>query len=91
MEVYTLYVHEQRAGHAYADTALAQEAVHPSRRSREDRLSGFIVHWTFPPGLSKESKWLAYYVSLSRPHSFTKSLSHGVPEKEIIEAGRART
>ena len=25
---------------------------------------GFIVHWTFPPGLKKESMWLAYYVSL---------------------------
>jgi len=31
---------------------------------------GFIVHWTFPPGLKKESIWLAYYVSLSRPRSF---------------------
>ena len=48
---------------------------------------GFIVHWTFPPGLSEESKWLAYYVSLSRPRSFSKLLSHGLPEREIIEAG----
>ena len=30
---------------------------------------GFIVHWAFPPGLKKESIWLAYYVSLSRPRS----------------------
>ena len=48
---------------------------------------GFIVHWTFPPGLSKESKWLAYYVSLSRPRRFSKLLSHGLPEREIIENG----
>ena len=48
---------------------------------------GFIVHWTFPPGLSKESKWLAHDVSLSRPRSFRKLLSHGLPEREIIEAG----
>ena len=48
---------------------------------------GFIVHWTFPPGLTKESKWLAYYVSLSRPRSLSKLLSHGLPEREIIEGG----
>ena len=48
---------------------------------------GFIVHWAFPPGLRKESKWLAYYVSLSRPRSFGQLLSHGLPEREIIESG----
>ena len=48
---------------------------------------GFIVHWTFPPALTKESKWLAYYVSLSRPRSFSKLLSHGLPDRAIIEAG----
>ena len=48
---------------------------------------GFIVHWTFPPRLAKESKWLAYYVSLSRPRSFSKMLSHGLPEREVIESG----
>ena len=48
---------------------------------------GFIVHWTFPPGLLKESKWLAYYVSLSRPRSFGQLLSHGLPEREVIESG----
>ena len=48
---------------------------------------GFIVHWTFPPGLRKESKWLAYYVSLSRPRSFRQLLSHGLPEREVIESG----
>ena len=47
----------------------------------------FIVHWTYPPGLSKESLWLAYYVSLSRTRSFSKLLSHGLPEREIIEGG----
>ena len=88
MEVHALYVQEQRASLADADTALAQEAVDTTRRSREKTADpGFIVHWTFPPGLSKESKWLAYYVSLSRPRSFSKLLSHGLPEREIIEAG----
>ena len=48
---------------------------------------GFIVHWTFPPGLKKESLWLAYYVSLSRPRSFAQLLSHGLPDRGIIEAG----
>ena len=48
---------------------------------------GFIAHWTFPPGLTKESKWLAYYVSLSRPRSFARLLSHGLPDRAIIEGG----
>ena len=48
---------------------------------------GFIVHWTFPPGLKKESVWLAYYVSLSRPRSFGQLLSHGLPDRSIIESG----
>ena len=48
---------------------------------------GFIVHWTFPPGLSKESKWLADYVGLSRPRSFKQLLSHGLLERGIIESG----
>ena len=48
---------------------------------------GFIVHWTFPPGLKKESLWLAYYVSLSRPRSFGQLLSHGLPDRSIIESG----
>ena len=46
---------------------------------------GFIAHWTFPPKLSVESKWLAYYVSLSRPRSFSQLLSHGLPDRRIIE------
>ena len=48
---------------------------------------GFIVHWTFPPGLKTESIWLAYYVSLSRPRSFGQLLSHGLPDRSIIEPG----
>ena len=28
---------------------------------------GFIAHWAFPPKLPLPSKWLATYVSLSRP------------------------
>ena len=48
---------------------------------------GFIMHWSFPPGLVAESIWLAYYVGLSRPRSFPKMLSHGLPLREIIEGG----
>jgi len=48
---------------------------------------GFIVHWTFPPRLSKESIWLAYYVSLSRPRSFKQLLSHGMPLRKVIGDG----
>lgn len=48
---------------------------------------GFIAHWTFPVGLSKESIWLAYYVSLSRPRGFSRLLSHGLPDRDIIEGG----
>ena len=31
--------------------------------------------------------WLAYYVSLSRPRSFCQLLSHGLPDRSIIESG----
>ena len=48
---------------------------------------GFIAHWTFPTALSKEQIWLAYYVSLSRPRSFSRLLSHGLPDRDIIEGG----
>mgnify|MGYP003327342346 CR=1 FL=1 len=83
MKAHTFYVQEQRAGHAYAGTALAQESVHSSRGADP----GFIVHWTFPPSLTKESTWLAYYVNLSLPRSFSKLLSHGLPNREIFEGG----
>ena len=48
---------------------------------------GFIVHWRYPKRLSDESKWLAHYVSLSRPRSFAQLLSHGLPSREVIEGG----
>ena len=48
---------------------------------------GFIAHWTSPKGLPRESFWLAYYVSLSRPRSFSRLLSHGLPDRSIIEGG----
>ena len=48
---------------------------------------GFIAHWTFPVGLSNDSRWLAYYVSLSRPRGFSRLLSHGLPDRDIIEGG----
>ena len=48
---------------------------------------GFIAHWAFPPKLPSTSKWLATYVSLSRPRRFSNLLSHGLPDREIIEGG----
>ena len=48
---------------------------------------GFIAHWKFPKRLSKESIWLAYYVSLSRPRGLSRLLSHGLPDRKIIEGG----
>jgi hypothetical protein len=48
---------------------------------------GFIAHWKFPRGLSAASKWLAYYVSLSRPRGFSRLLCHGLPDRNIIEGG----
>jgi hypothetical protein len=48
---------------------------------------GFIAHWKFPKAINKESMWLAYYVSLSRPRSFSRLLSHGLPDRAIIEGG----
>jgi hypothetical protein len=48
---------------------------------------GFIAHWSFPAGLPKQSIWLAYYVSLSRPRKLSKMLSHGLPDRDIIEGG----
>ena len=48
---------------------------------------GFIAHWKFPKGLKRESIWLAYYVSLSRPRSLSRLLSHGMPDRSIIESG----
>ena len=48
---------------------------------------GFIAHWKSPKGLKRESIWLAYYVSLSRPRSLSRLLSHGMPDRSIIESG----
>ncbi len=48
---------------------------------------GFIVHWRYPKRLSEDSKWLAHYVSLSRPRSLAQLLSHDLPSREVIEAG----
>ena len=52
---------------------------------------GFIAHWKFPKGLSKESVWLAYYVNLSRPRSLSRLLCHGVPDRDVIEGGPPET
>ena len=46
-----------------------------------------VVLFVILSGLKKESIWLAYYVSLSRPRSFGNLLSHGLPDRSIIESG----
>ena len=61
--------------------------MHPARVQGKTADPGMIAHWTFPTGLSATSIWLAYYVSLSRPRSFNQLLSHGLPERTIIESG----
>ena len=56
-----------------------QDAIFAEDRQDKDRLqegSGGI-------GVASP----AYYVSLSRPRSFKQLLSHGLPEREIIESG----
>jgi len=48
---------------------------------------GFIVYWRYPARLSPEARWLAHYVSLSRPPSLKQLLSHGLPDRHVIERG----
>ena len=50
---------------------------------------GLIFHWNLPPRLSKELKWLAVYVALSRPPSLAQLRSVGLSPavRKIIEAG----
>jgi len=52
---------------------------------------GIIAHWSFPKGLSKESVWLAYYVTLSRPRSLATLLCHSMPDRGMIEGGPPET
>ena len=46
---------------------------------------GIIAHWSYPAGLSAELKWLACYVTLSRPPRLAALLSHGLPDRTIID------
>ena len=46
-----------------------------------------VVLFVILSGLKSESIWLAYYVSLSRPRSFNQLLSHGLPDRNVIESG----
>ena len=36
---------------------------------------------------SKESLWLAHYVILSRPRRLANLLSHGLPDRAVLEGG----
>ena len=43
------------------------------------------------PNVSAETKWLAYYVMLSRVRSLDNFLCHGLPEREMLESGPPET
>ena len=48
---------------------------------------GLVAYWRFPKRLSQESLWLAHYVILSRPRRLTSLLSHGLPDRAVLEGG----
>ena len=50
---------------------------------------GLIFHWKFPRFFSEELRWLATYVTLSRPLSLAQLISVGLPDelRKIIEGG----
>ena len=54
---------------------------------------GLVAHWTFPPRLDYDIKWLICYVILSRVPSLPQLMSIGLSDKirEIIEGGRLIT
>ena len=47
------------------------------------------MHWSFPRRLSKQLRWLATYVALSRPRSLAQLRSIGLTPaiRELIEEG----
>ena len=47
---------------------------------------GLLGHFRLPK-VSKETKWLAYYVLLSRVRSLSQLLLHGLPDRSILEGG----
>ena len=47
---------------------------------------GLLAHFRLP-SVSVETKWLAYYVMLSRPRSLETLLCHGLPDRGVLEAG----
>ena len=48
---------------------------------------GMVAYWRFPKKLSKESLWLAHYVIPSRPRRLANILSHGLPDRAVLESG----
>ena len=50
---------------------------------------GLIMHWSFPRRVSKQLRWLATYVALSRPRSLAQLRSIGLTAaiRAIIEEG----
>ena len=50
---------------------------------------GLVAHWTFPPRLDYDIKWLICYVILSRVPSLPQLMSIGLSDKirDIIEGG----
>ena len=50
---------------------------------------GLIFHWKFPRFFSEELRWLATYVTFSRPPFLAQLISAGMPDelRKIIEGG----
>ena len=48
---------------------------------------GLVAYWRFPRQLSREALWLAHYVILSRPRGLANLLSHGLPDRAVLEGG----
>ena len=50
---------------------------------------GFICHWGFPRFFSPELRWLATYVTLSRPPSLAQLISICIPTdlRDLVEGG----
>ena len=66
----------------------AEEGTHVARGAEETADPGSIAHWAFPGlHLSMKPGWLACYGGLSRPRGLSRLLSHGLPDRDIVEGG----
>ena len=68
-------------------TIKAASTLHTLQGATAD--PGLIFHWRFPRFFSNELRWLATYVTLSRPPSFRQLISLDLPAglRDLIEDG----